>query len=307
LNWEFCLLSFEPILLAPEEEIEEIYPYRRVWRTSWIEIGILFVAAAVIFALDLFGVLPTFLNGSLFKAGFAALPLGLWLAVSYRAERRAIVTRSNLGGMLLLGALVASGIAIPLEEEVFTPERWLPYTGFFGRVLGHMFTVGFTAEFLKYAAQRYTVWPDQINQRLDGVAYALAISLGFATVLNLRYALLTNADFLATVLRVASYTFSHLAVGVVMGFFLAELVVGRTPVFWLPMGLGIASLLSGLYYAFHIVAIVGGLSQIGTGARPIRGLAFGFGFVAVIFIIFAFLIDNADRRMTMGQSSLEFE
>jgi hypothetical protein len=290
-------LSFEPILLAPEEEVEEIYPYRRVWRTSWIEISILALAVALIYVLDLLDVIPSALNGAVFKTGFAALPLGLWLIVSYRGEQGALLPRPHLGGIMLLGGLVASGVAIPLEEQVFTPERWLPYTGFFGRVLGYMFTVGFTAEFLKYAALRYTLWPDRIAQRLDGVAYALAISMGFATALNLRFALLADADLLATALRVASYTFSHLAVGVVMGFFLAELTIGRTPIFWLPMGLGIAALMSGLYYAFRVVAIVGGLSEAGSGARPVRGLVFGFGVVAGMFIVFAFVIDNADRRM----------
>ena len=299
-------MSFEPIMLAPEESVEEIYPYRRVWRSSWIEIGTLFMAVVVIFVLDVLDILSTFLNGSVFKAAFAALPLVVWLIFSYRGEQRALLPRPNLGGMMLLGGLVASGVAVPLEAEVFTPERWLPYNGFFGRVLGYMFTVGFMAEFLKYAALRYTIWPGHINQRLDGVAYALAISMGFATVLNLRFALLTDADLLATALRVASYTFAQLAVGVIMGFFLAELVIGRTPIFWLPVGLTIASLMSGIYYAFHIVAIVGGLSQFGTGARPIRGLAFGFGFAALTFIVFAFIIDNADRRMqsSVGQPGM---
>ncbi|MBN1565650.1 MAG: hypothetical protein JXA10_17525, partial [Anaerolineae bacterium] len=99
-------MSFEPILLAPEEEIEEIYPYRRVWRTSWIEISSLFVAVGLIFVLNLLGVLPALLDGGLYKTGFALLPFMLWLVVSYRAERRALQPRSNLGGMLLLGALV---------------------------------------------------------------------------------------------------------------------------------------------------------------------------------------------------------
>ena len=32
-------MSFEPILLAPQKEEKEIFPYRRVWRTAVIEIG----------------------------------------------------------------------------------------------------------------------------------------------------------------------------------------------------------------------------------------------------------------------------
>ena len=42
-------MSFEPILLAPEEELEEIYPYRRVWRTSWIEVSLLLIAVLAIY------------------------------------------------------------------------------------------------------------------------------------------------------------------------------------------------------------------------------------------------------------------
>lgn len=302
-------MSFEPILLAPEEEVEEIYPYRQVWRTSWLEVSLLFLAVGAIWGLDLFGVLSAGFDAPLFKTGIALLPLLLWLLISYRGERRALQPRPHVGGLMVLGGLVASGIVVPLEEQVFTPADWLPYAGFFGRVLGYAFTAGFAAEFVKYAALRYTVWPQHIHQRLDGVAYALAIAVGYATVLNVRFAVLTDATLVATALRVASYSFSHLAIGAIMGFFLAELIIGRVPIFWLPMGLGIASLMSGLYYAFRVVAIVGGLSQVGTGARPIRGLALAFGIVAVIFITLAFVIENADTRMasSTGQSFIDFE
>ena len=126
-------MSFEPILLAPEESVEEIYPYRRVWRTSWIEISTLFIAVTSLFVLGLIGVFPAFLNGGVFRAAFAVLPVVSWLIFSYWGEQRALLPRPYLGGMMLLGALVASGVAVPLETEVFTLERWLPHNGFFGR------------------------------------------------------------------------------------------------------------------------------------------------------------------------------
>jgi RsiW-degrading membrane proteinase PrsW (M82 family) len=193
--------------------------------------------------------------------------------------------------------LVANGVAVPLEEYLFLPDRWLPSARFFGRVLGYAFTVGFTGEFLKYAAIRYTVWPERFTQRLDGVAYALAVSMGYAVTLNLRFALFSDATLVAVALRVASNTFAQLAIGVVIGFFLAELVIGRTTVFWMPLGLGLASLLSGLYYGFRGIAIVGGLSVAGTGAAPVRGVALAFGLVTVMYVSFAFIIANADARM----------
>jgi hypothetical protein len=291
-------LSFEPILLAPQEEVEEIYPYRRVWRTSWQEISVLLIAILLIFMLtSVFGVLPADLRAPLPKVAIALLPLAAWLVFSYWGERRALQRRYGLFGLMILGGLLANGIAVPLEEHVYVPDQWLPAAGFFGRVLGYAFTVGFTGAFLQYAAVRYTIWPERFTQRLDGVAYALAVAVGYAVSLNLRFALFSDATLLATALRVASYTFSQLAFGVVIGFFLAELAIGRVPVFWIPFGLSLMSLLSGLYYGFRGIAIVGGLSVEGTGASPIRGLALAFGLAAAVFVIFAFLIANADVRL----------
>ncbi len=291
-------MSYEPILLAPEEELEEIYPFRRVWRTSALEVSVLLAAVLAIAILTgLLGLLPDTWTTPLPRVGIALLPLAAWLFFSYRGERRALQPRHRLIGVLILGALVANGVAIPLESRVYMLDRWLPGQGFFGRVLGYMTTAGFTCEFLKYLVLRYTIWPGRIRQRLDGVAYALAASLGYALVYNLHAALYTDATLSATALRVASLTLSQLAIGVVMGFFLAEMAIGRVPVFWMSMGLGLASLLDGLYYAFRSLAIVSGLSVTGTANAPIRGLALAAGLVVVMFAVFAFLIDSADRRM----------
>ncbi len=289
-------MSFEPILLAPEPEVEEIYPYRRVWRTAWFEVLALFSVALALYVLTVFfGVLPRDLRDPLLRVGVALLPLALWL-VSYGGERRALRPRPDLLRVLVLGALVANAVAVPLEEHVFLPERWLPGAGFGGRLLGYAVTIGFTAEFLKYLVLRYTVWPRHITQRLDGVAYSLAASVGYAVVLNVRFALFTDATLVATALRVASITLPHLAVGVIIGFFLAELWIGRTAIFWLPVGLGIAAFVSGAHYAFRAIAITGSPSVAGTGSSPLLGLLLAFGLVAVLFAIFAFLIANADAR-----------
>jgi RsiW-degrading membrane proteinase PrsW (M82 family) len=292
-------VSFEPILLAPEEVAEEIYPYRRVWQTSWLEILVLLFGVVLILLLtDILHILPDNLGNDLLpRLGIALLPFGAWLLFSYRGERRALQPRPGLLGIVVLGALVANGIAVPLEERLFVPDQWLPHNGFFGRVLGYMLTLGFTAEFLKYAVLRYTVWPQRFHQRLDGIAYALAVSLGFATVYNVRFALFADASLPATALRVASFTFSHLAIGLIIGFALAELRIGHPPVFWLPMNLLLASFVSGLFYAFRNLAIVSGLGVGSTASAPIRGLILALGLVTIMFFIMAFLIESADARM----------
>jgi RsiW-degrading membrane proteinase PrsW (M82 family) len=293
-------LSFEPILLAPEEVAEEIYPFRRVWRTSWIEAVLLaLVVLAIALLAGPLGLIPAALRDPLPKIGLAVLPLGLWLAISYGGERRAPQPRPALLGVLVLGALLANGVAVPLEERLFQTDRWLPAASFFGRAIGYAATIGFAGEFLKYTALRYTIWPEYIHQRLDGIAYGLAVSLGYATVLSLRVALDADVTLAATALRVASITFSQVALGAVLGFFLAELAIGRTTVFWIPSGLLLTALLSGLYYAFRGIAIVGGLSVTGTGSAPVRGLLLAFGLLALMYASVAFIVESADTRMRL--------
>jgi RsiW-degrading membrane proteinase PrsW (M82 family) len=288
-------LSFEPILLAPEEEAEERYPYRRVWRSAWLEVLVLLAAVVLVYvAVAVFGAAP---GGTGAKVSLALLPLGAWLVFSWWAEQRALQPRDGLLGVVILGALVANAVAVPLQARLFELDRWLPNQGFFGRVLGYMFTLGFAGEFLKYLVLRYTVWPERFTQRLDGIAYALAASVGYAVVLNARFALYTDATLDATALRVASITFSHLAIGPVIGLFLAELRIGHTPIFWLPLGLMIAAFLSGLYYAFYTLAIVSGIGIGSTGSAPVRGLLLAFGVVSLMFVAIAFIVENADTRM----------
>lgn len=291
------LLSFEPILLAPEEEPVEVYPYRRVWETSWLEITVVFLVAAIVYAgTYVFNVLPGDVRDNSSRLALALLPLGAWMVFSYRSERRAVQPRPHILSVLVLGALVAGAIAQPLTERLFMPDRWLPEQGFFGRVLGYTFTIGFTAQFLMYAVLRYTVWIGHFRQRLDAAAYGLAVSLGFATVLNIEFAIDADATVAATGLWIASNTFAHLGTGVVIGFFLGELRTGRLPVIWMPVGLLLAAFLSGVHYGFRGIAIVSGLGVGATASRPIGGLLLSFGFIALMLVVFAFLIRSADER-----------
>lgn len=291
-------MSFEPILLAPEEELEEQYPYRRVWQTSWIEAVVLLIVVVVLVMGSRFiSAIPANTREQLPKLAVALLPLVMWLLVSYRGEQRALVRRSGLLRVMIVGGLVANGILVPLDERLFLTDRWLAQQGFFGRVLGYTFTIGFMSQFLKYAVLRYSLWPRRFERRMDGVAYALAVSLGFAIVFNLRFALDGDATLSATALRVASITFSELAIGTIIGYLLVELRLSDPPVFWIPIGLFVAALLSGLYYAFRGIAIVSGIGIGATGSTPIRGLALAFGLLAVIYASLGFIINSADTRM----------
>jgi hypothetical protein len=65
----------------------------------------------------------------------------------------------------------------------------------------------------------------------------------------------------------------------------------------MPSGVFGAALLSGFYFAFRNIAIIGGIKLGSTASSPIRGLLLAAGVVIVMFVVFAFIIDNADARM----------
>ena len=138
-------MSFEPVLLAPEPEVEEIYPYRRVWRTAWSEVLVLFGMALALYALtDLFGVLPGDLRDPLLRMAVALLPLALWLVFSYGGERRALRPRLTCCACSS-SALVANAVAVPLRSTSSYQTD-----GCRRRVrralLGYTLTIGFTAD-----------------------------------------------------------------------------------------------------------------------------------------------------------------
>lgn len=299
-------MSFEPILLAPEAEMAPAYPYRRVWRTGWQEAILLFFAVLILWALRTFFDLAAFnRQDTVSKLGIALLPLAAWLAISYRAERRALQPRPRMLTVLLLGALVANAIAVPLEEHLFAPDQWLPTVGFFARVLGYTTTLGITAAFLIYFVLRFSVWPQHIARRQDSVAYSLTAALGYAMVLSLRFALSSEATLVATGLRVASLVYVHLAMGAIVGFFMGELILARVSILWLPIGLSLSALVGGLHYGFRAIAILGGLSLEGTGSNPVRGLLLAFGFLSIVYLSLAFVIHSADVRQAYAAGRRE--
>lgn len=278
-------------LLAPTEDSEEPFPYRRVWRTLVIELGVLGAAVLFVIIITRFGIVPDTYSPTL-GTGVALLPIATFLFFSIRREQRVLEPRQGLLALLVLGAIVANGVVVPIINFIFTPERWLPGAGFFNRLLGYAFTIGILGEFAKYAIVRYTIWPDRFRTRLDGVAYSIAVALGFATVLNLRLVLLDELALSSAAINILTNVYIHIAIGAVIGYFLSELAIGDPSSLWLPMGLFIAAMLSGIHAAFRGIAISSGL-----GSRELGGLLLVIGLSAAILGIISFLIESAEARM----------
>lgn len=288
-----------PELLTRQDIPRDVYPYRRVWRTATIEALILLGLAVALFVLK-----PQVPATQITTVGLilAVVPLVLWVAISYIAERRARLPRQGLLTVLLLSALGANAVGIPLAERVFRVDEWLSTAPGGVRILGYMLTIGITQEFIKYAAVRYTVYPGALRVRLDAIAYTIAAGIGYATVLNINYALNEPAVPSAAALRIVENTLAQVAVSTVIGFFLAELHFSELPGVALPLGMALAALLNALSITIRAGLVVAGISPTSTASTPLQGLGMPAFMLFLLFSIFGFLINNAEEREKLREA-----
>jgi hypothetical protein len=287
-------------LLAPQEELQRVYPYRRVWRALLAELLLYGLVCTLLLGLSFTGVLSDAPNRNL-QIGLAMLPVGLFLWFSVRPERQVFQPRQHLIPLLVLSAILTNGITVPLLNEFFTPELWLPGQDFFGRIFGYMATAGILTAALQYGIVRYTVWPSAFRIRLDGIAYCMATALGYATVLNLQAVLQDDLLLSAAIIRLLVTLYLHVSIGTIIGYFLGEFAIGRPSIVWMPLGLGIASFVYGVFMAFRAIAVRSGLSTASTGNRAIGPYFLAIGMSLLILWVVAFLIESADERMALRE------
>ncbi|PJF36544.1 MAG: hypothetical protein CUN49_04905 [Candidatus Thermofonsia Clade 1 bacterium] len=282
--------------MTPQREASEGNQSRRVWRTAWLEaLLLLTITAALVFGARLLALrLPADLERA-FSFAYALLPLGLWLGISYAAERRALQPRRNLIAVVMLGGLVASGVAVPLSA-IFAAEEWLSTASGLDRIIGYTLTTGIVHEFLKYAVLRYSVWRTEFNTRLDAVAYAIAAAIGFATALNIHFALNNVLSLPSAALRMTEITLAQVAISPILGFVLYELRKPNVFVLTPTLGLLIAALLNALTIVIRAGLIVSGLSRTSTSNNAIYGLGMAVFIVVVLFSALSFLVRAADER-----------
>ncbi len=291
-----------PFLL--QEKIRPILQRRAVWRTAAYESGaLLIIAAAIALGTRLLHIDWSDNQRHAIGLVIAVIPLALWVGISYRAEQRAQEARLRLPLVLGASMLVANAVGVPVVDRLFAVDAWLVNAGGLTRILGYSLIFGFVTEGLKFAVLRFTVWPDQFNARVDGIAYSLAAGLGYATMLNLNFVITESAEPAAIALRVAAITLAQAAISPVVGYWLGEFTFGNPAIFWLPIGIGVAALLQGVYIVLRGSLIVGAIGATASGSQSIAVLGLGGGMVALIFVTVSFLINNAELR---AQRSPEF-
>jgi RsiW-degrading membrane proteinase PrsW (M82 family) len=244
------------------------------WRSSILLVAGLVVFVGIVYALNLW-LKPAFTGTSLILAGalLALVPAFIWMAFFYYQDRLEPEPKGYIIGVFLLGALLASAVGIPLVDNVFRVSNWI-YADTATTILGSILVVGFVQEFLKYAAIRYSVFPSaEFDEATDGVIYATAAGLGYATVLNIQFVIANGGVALgSSVIRMVVVALAQASFAGITGYFLGRSKFAAMPKWWLPLGLTLAAVGNGLFNWLRGRIVQRGISLAGASTNPWLGL-----------------------------------
>ncbi len=271
-----------------------------------MESGILLVITAALFVI--FNLLGVRLSERLqipINVVLALTPVGLWMIFSWWQERFVPQPRPHLIMVMIVSALAANAVGIPLVNDVLQVDRWLPLSSAIMRIIGYMFTVGLVQEMLKYLVVRYTVWPEHFRIRLDGVAYGAAAAIGYATVLNLQAILNTNPPPDSAALRIFGTVALNLVASAIVGYGLAEVRFSQPSPFVLASTIALAAFITGVAIPIRAGLVNPSLSLDVVGdnpllnisaTKPLLGLIFSSALLIAPSLALSVLFNSAERR-----------
>ena len=244
------------------------------WRNSILLVVVLVVFVGVVYALDKL-LHPALTGSTLILAGvlLALVPAFIWLVFFYLQDRLEPEPKGYILAVFLLGALLASAVGIPLVDNFFHVSNWI-YADTATTILGSILVVGFIQEFLKYAAVRYSVFPSaEFDEATDGVIYATAAGLGYATVLNIQFVIANGGVALgSSVIRMVVVALAQASFAGITGYFLGRSRFEKKGWWWMPAGLFLAAVGNGLFNWLRGRIVQGGISLSGSSANPWMGL-----------------------------------
>ena len=266
-----------------------------LWRADAISLLILVAFVALVFVFDAVAD-PRFDRGTLTVVGIvlALVPAAIWLAFFYRRDRLEPEPKGMVLGVFVLGALVAAAIGIPLVGDVFDVDSWIGQS-FVTQLLGGILVIGFTQEFLKYATVRFSVYQSrEFDEWTDGILYATAAGLGFATMLNIDFIVSSGgADLGLGAVGVALTALAHASIAGVTGYFLGRDRLEVRPIWWVPLGVAIAAVLNGIFFYLRAAITQGVVGGIPTSL-------YGLALAIVLALVITFLLARTVQREVSG-------
>jgi RsiW-degrading membrane proteinase PrsW (M82 family) len=262
------------------------------WQAALVLVGALIVFVGVVFALDA-AIKPVFNPATLILTGvvLALVPAAIWLVFFYRQDRLEPEPAGYVLSVFALGALLAAAVGVPLVEDVFRVPHWL-YSDTLTTILGSILVVGFTQEFLKYAAVRYSVYnSEEFDEPTDSIVYATAAGLGYATVLNVQFVVANGGvDLGVGVIHMAVVALAQASFAGITGYFLGRAKFESEPIWWMPLGLALAATANGLFNWLRGQVTRGSISLTGSTANPWFGLILATVVAVVIMGLLVWLI-----------------
>jgi protease PrsW len=275
-------------------------PHPGFWRAALVQI-----IGLVVFTLVVVGLVSLLPAGSLtgtplVAAGLvlAVVPAGAWLIYFRQQDRLEPEPKAYVLGVFLLALLVTDVVGRRLILDFFRVEDWITLSSF-ANLAGSILVVGFTLEGIKWAAVRFSVYgTGEFDERMDGVVYGTAAGLGVATMLNLRFILESGgADLGSAVIHVVVAAMAQASFGGITGYFLGEAKFIEEPLWWMPAGLTLASVLNGTF-----LWLLGEVRATGISVDPWRGLVFGTLVALATFAALTWLMNRALKR-TLSQAA----
>jgi len=126
--------------------------------------------------------------------------------------------------LLVVGVVMGAVLTFPIMQTEGFIMRFMPITNQLGEAFFTSFAVAaLVEEGLKFVMLYFLVWHNRnLNEKLDGIVYAVFISMGFAGVENVLYVFNSQMGGLTTALMRAVISVpSHGFFGVVMGYYFA--------------------------------------------------------------------------------------
>jgi RsiW-degrading membrane proteinase PrsW (M82 family) len=255
-------------------ELKAVHERKHVWRNEFLLIISLIVFVGVVYALDA-ALKPVFTASSLLLSGIflALVPAAIWLVFFYLQDRIEPEPKAYIAGVFALGAVLAAAVGVPLVENVFRVSHWI-HANTLATIIGGILIVGFTQEFLKYAAVRYSIYhSDEFDEPTDGVIYATAAGLGYATVLNIQFVVSNGGVNLGTgAITMAVVALAQASFSGITGYFLGRAKFESEQIWWMPLGITLAAVFNGLFNWMRGLVVQTNVSLTGASTNIWLGL-----------------------------------
>ena len=282
------------LLSSLDEAQIDIVP---VWRGIILQITLMMLVSLVIVVLsEVLDLPPESELSRLLTLALVFVPVFFWLLLAVLPEFRALRPRRRLISVAIVSGLLAAAIGLPVVRDFFRVEEWLPHETAVRRVIGFTLTAGIVDTGLKLLVLRFLIFPNELRNRSDTIAYGLASAIGYSLYLCLELIWRIQPS-----LGVAAiYVLSNLTIQIASGLFIAVGIAesyfsdALPPV--LPINVLIAAIFAGLVTPLTSGLMSGPLGTTGNSDRPLFALVFLMVAMSVSIGLAYFFYRMSERR-----------